>query len=78
MEDEINGPSVVFYIEPIAHIKPLAIDRQREFLADIVDEKWDQFFRELVGTVIIGAVAKYNVQSVGIMIGANEMIARGL
>ena len=45
---------------------------------DIVDEKRDQFFRELVRTVIIGAVAKHNVQSVGIMIGANEMIARSL
>ena len=41
----------------------------------IGDDQGDQFFRKLVGTVIVGTVAGRNRQAVGMMPGADQMIA---
>ena len=56
MEDEVDGACVVFYEEPVAYILTLAVDRKRFAMTDIIDEERNQFFRELVGSVVIGAV----------------------
>ena len=38
VEDEVNGTSVVFHIEPVAHVLALAIDRKRLLVTDVVDK----------------------------------------
>ncbi|MDT4884859.1 hypothetical protein FQZ97_1210370 [compost metagenome] len=37
MIDHINGPGVIFYKEPVAHVFSFAIYRQRFFIPDIID-----------------------------------------
>ena len=53
MEDEVDGTSVVFYKEPVAHVLALAIDRQWLAVADIVDKERNQFLRELIRAVVV-------------------------
>ena len=53
-EHHINALAVVFHIEPIAHIQPLAIHRKRFAVTDIVDKERYQFLRELVRAIVVG------------------------
>ena len=56
MENQVDGPGMVLDIEPVTDILALAIDRQRLAMADVVDKQRNQLLRELVGTIVIGAV----------------------
>ena len=40
-----------------------------------MDDQRDQFFREVVGTVVVGAVGGQNRQAVGVVVGAHKVIA---
>ncbi len=51
---------MVFYIEPIANILSLTIDRQGFVVADIVDKQGDQLLGELKGSVIVGAIGDHD------------------
>ena len=74
MENQVNGTSMVFNIQPIANILTLAINRQRFTVKDIVDKERNELFRKLVRTVIIGTV-RYNCRhSICIMKRTNKMI----
>ena len=75
MEDKVYCPCMIFYKKPVADILTLSIDRKRLAVADIVDEKRDQFFRELVGTIIIGAVGDDRRHSVCVMVSKHEVVA---
>ena len=78
VENHVDGAGVVDHIEPVAHIFPLAIDGQGLAVADVVDEERDEFFRELVGAVVIRAVGHQRGHAVGVVIGAYEVVAAGL
>ena len=43
VEDEVNSAGMILYIEPVAHVLTLAIDRQRFAVADIVDKQRNEF-----------------------------------
>lgn len=75
MENNINSPCMVNYIEPVAHILSFAIDRQRLAVADVVDEERDQLLGKLVGTVIVGAVRHDGRHAVRIVEGAYKVVA---
>lgn len=47
-------------------------------MADVVDEERNQFLRELVGPVVVGAVGHDSRHSVGVMEGTHEMVGAGL
>ena len=53
VEYNVDGTCMVFDIQPVAHIFSIAIDRQWLAVTDIVDEKWNQFFRKLIRTVVV-------------------------
>lgn len=59
VENHINGAGMIFYIQPVTYIFAFTIYRQRFAVTDVVDEQRDQFFRELVRTVVVGTVG-YN------------------
>ncbi len=46
-------------------------------MADIIDKQRNQFLRELIRAVIVGAVGDFNGQPEGMMIGAHQMVAAG-
>ena len=78
MEDQVDGPSVVLHIQPVAHVLTLAVHRKGFAVADIVDEQGYQFLRELVGAVVVRAVRNYSRHPVGVVEGPYEMVRGGL
>ena len=78
VEDGVDGAGVVFHEEPVAHVLTLAIDGQRLAVAYVVDEERYQFFGELVGTVVVGAVGHERRHAVGVVVCAHEVVARSL
>ena len=78
VENQIDGPGVVFHVEPVAHVLALPVDRERLAVPDIVDEQRDELLRELVGTVVVRAVGHHRGHAVGIVVGAYEVVGRGL
>ena len=54
-----NGPAMVFDKQPIADVLPFAVDGQRLALNRIADDQRDKLFRELVGTIVVGAVGRH-------------------
>ena len=75
--DEVDGASVVHHIEPVAYVFAFAIDGEGAAVADVVDEQRDELLGELVGAVIVRAVADERRHAVGVVVGAHEMVARG-
>ena len=53
MEDEVYGTGVILYIEPVAHVKALAIYGQRLAMTDVVDEQRYELLRKLVRTIVV-------------------------
>ena len=77
-QDFLNPPAVVLHIEPVAYVAAITIYRQRQAPENIGQAQGDQFFREVVGPVIIGAVTGGDLQAIGMVIGPHQMIRRCL
>lgn len=56
MENYVDGPCVIYYIQPVAYILTLAVYRQWLAVTDIINKQWNQLFRELIRTVVVRAV----------------------
>ena len=74
MENHVDSAGMVFDKEPVANVFALAVNRQRLLVADIVDEKRNQLFGELVRTVVVAAVRHDGRHAVGIVERANEVV----
>jgi len=72
------GRAVVPHIEPVAHIETIPINRKGLSLKGIQDHEGKQFFRELVGAVIVGTVGDGHGEIIGLMVGPDEMVGSGL
>src|SRR5258708_3601010 len=70
--------TVVRNVEPVTNVLAIAVDRQRFSGESEANDKRDQFFRELIRAVIVGAIGGERRQSVGAVIGAHQLIRRGL
>src|SRR5712692_8513144 len=77
-DDGANGAAVILDVEPVANVFAVAIYRERLAGASIQDHERDQFFGELVRSVIVGAVGGENRKAVGMAIGADQMIGSRL
>ncbi len=73
-----QGLHMVVDIQPVAHLKAIAIDRQRLTGQGIEDDPRDQFFRKVERPVVVGAVAEQHRQTIGALPGADQMVGRGL
>ena len=69
---------MVFHVEPVTDILPLAIDGQRATVADVVDEERYQFLGELIWPVIVAAIRHDRRHPVGVMERPDKMVARCL
>ena len=75
MENDVDGTSMIFNIEPVAHVLTLTIDGQRLTVADVVDEQRYQLLGELVGTIVVGAIGDDDRHAVGVVEGTHEVVA---
>ena len=75
MVDQIYRRSVVIDIEPVAYLTAVAVDRQLTLLTDVIDEEWDKLLGVLVGAVVIGAIGDQRRQPVGVVEGADKVVA---
>ena len=73
-----DGLAVVADVEPVADVESVAIDRERLAVERIEDDERDQLFRKLKWAVIVGAIGGERRQSVGVLVGAHQVIAAGL
>ena len=78
VENKVDGASMVLDVKPVAHIVTRAVNGKWATVTDIVDEQRDEFLRELVRSVIVGTVGDNGGHTVGIVKGANKMVARCL
>jgi len=77
-EHAADGAAVVLHVEPVAHLQAVAVDGQRRAGQRLDDEQRNQFFGEVVGTVVVGAVGGEHRQAVAVVPGAHQVIAGGL
>ncbi len=76
--DPAYGSAVVADIQPVPHIHSIPVDRQRFGVKRVVDDEGNEFFGELVGAVVVGAVRRQHRQTIGVVPGANQMVGSGL
>lgn len=74
VENEVNGTGVVFHIKPVADILTFAVDRKRFSVTDVIDEQWDELFRELIRAIVVRAVGNDCRKAVCVVEGADEMV----
>jgi len=65
---------VIFHMQPVANVVALAVDRNGFALKRVDDDHRDQFFRKLIGAVIIRAVGDDDRQAVCFAPGARQHI----
>src|SRR5215469_11967086 len=73
-----NGFTVIFYVEPVTDVQPVAINRQWLSTAGVQDHQRDQFFGKLVRTIVIGTIRGQRGQSVGVMVSPYQVIGSRL
>src|SRR5436309_14752008 len=59
-QDQIDRPAVVLHIEPIALLKPIAIERQRLILQGIRHKERDELLRVLIRAKSVAAADDHN------------------
>jgi len=77
-EHAANRRAVVGHVQPVAHLLPIAIDRQRLARAGIGNHQRNQLLGEVIRTVVIAAIGGQHRQAIRVVPGANEVIGRGL
>ena len=65
-------------VEPVAHVPAVAVHGQRLAGERVDDHQRNELFRKLARPVVVRAVGRQRGQSVGVMIGAHQMVGRGL
>ena len=61
-------------MQPVTHIAPVPVDRERLALNDAGNDQWNQFFLELVRAVVVRAVADRGREPVGVVIGPHQVV----
>ena len=65
---------MILDVQPVANIAAVTVHRQGPAAQDIGKTQRDQLFREVVRAVIIRAIAGAHLQTVGVMVGAHQVI----
>lgn len=78
VENHIDGARVVFDVEPVAHVKALAVHGQRLAMTYIVDKERNEFFRKLVRPIVVAAIGDDGGQAVGVVKCPHKVVAAGL
>ena len=75
-DNEINSAAVVFRVEPVPHVRPVAIDGKGLIFQRVDEHEWDELLRELVRAVVIGAAGDGHGHAVGAMPRLHEEVGR--
>lgn len=78
VEDGIDSSCVIHYIQPIAYILALAIDREGLAMTDVINEEWYLLFGELIRTIVVGAIGHDSWHTVCVVEGTNKVIRTSL
>ena len=54
-DNEVDGPAVVLYIQPVPDVQALAVHRQGLVRQGVGDHQRDQLLWEVIGPVVVGA-----------------------
>ena len=74
LQDAPDGGGMVPHIEPVAHLHPVAVDREGLSGEGVMNDERNEFFGEVVGAVVVGAVRREDGETVGMMVGTDEVI----
>jgi len=74
----IDTLGMVIYIQPVTHIFTITVYRQFLALQGIVDDKRDQLLRELVRSIVVGAVGDICRELISIHISLYQHVRRCL
>ena len=75
--DQVDRRAMVLDIEPVADVFALAIDRQGLVGQGAGNHQGDQFFREMVGAIVVGATGDRHRQFERAVVGLDQKICRG-
>ncbi|MND33672.1 hypothetical protein D3C80_242690 [compost metagenome] len=64
--------------QPVTHLQPVAVHRQRLACQGIEDHQRNEFFREVERAVVVRAVGDQYRQAISTLPGADQMVGRGL
>ena len=71
----VQRTGMILDIQPVTDLLPAAIYRQGLPARGVEDSQRDQFLREVIRTIVVGAVGHHHRQAVGAVPGANQMVA---
>ena len=75
MDDGIECTAMVSDIQPIPNVLSIPVNRQGFAQEDVDTHQGDQFFGEMVGAVIIGAIGDNRRHTIGMVVSAGEVVA---
>ena len=78
VDHKVDGPAVVADIQPVAHVQPPSVHRQRPVREGIYDHERDELLRKLIRPVVIRAARDRDRQAVGASVRAHEQVSRSL
>ena len=67
--------AVIAHVQPVAHVHPVAIHRQRLPMQRVQHHQRNQLLRKLQRTVVVGAIRGQGRQAVRVVVGAYQVIA---
>jgi len=74
MQDRVQGPAVVFHINPVPDLLTVPIDRQRLPFHGVGDHEGNQLLRKLIGAVVVGTPRDQGGKPVGMVIGPHHEV----
>ena len=66
---------MVIDVEPVADVTAIAVQRHRLVINQVGHKQWNQFLREVVGSVVIATPCCHGVHAVGLVVAAHHQVA---
>lgn len=76
-QNAADGGTVIAHIEPVANLLAVAVDGERFTGQGIVNHQRNEFFRKMQRPVVIRAIRGEDGETVGVVVGANKVVAGG-
>ncbi len=76
-KDTAQSLAVVNHIEPVPDLLSIPVNGKIFSIQCVLNYQGNEFFRKLVGAVIVGTVGDNGWKSIGVIIGADQVIRRG-
>jgi len=72
-----DAPRMVLNIQPVANIAAVAIHGDHAPIENPRQTQRNQLLRKMVGPVVVRAVTRGDLQAIGVLVGAHEMVTAG-